>query len=349
MARPIRRKIDLIYLGFPAPRSFRVPSGTRGGSGAGDENGTVRGQVRTCVIFSRFVSRSAVRLGFLAISALIGAAGCGLLIDGDYGAATLATAEAGVCLTQCPEGACGKIDDQCSGTLSCKPCVVACTPKTCPDIGTECGVVDDGCGHALDCGKCTQANAACTAGKCECKPKSCTDQGANCGTIGDGCGGAYTCGTCAAPTPYCGGAGLNKCGSTQCVPKTCLQLGLNCGTISDGCGTLLDCGTCAAPAVCGGGGSANVCSCVPKTCAQLGKNCGTVDNCGEPLSCGTCTNPYQTCGGNGTPNVCGCKPKPQAQACVGRCIFAPDGCGGNINCPFFCSIGSCNQATGTCT
>ena len=72
-------------------------------------------------------------------------------------------------------------------------------------------------------------------------------------------------------------------------------------------------------------------ACVPKTCAQLGKNCGTVDNCGEPLSCGTCTNPYQTCGGNGTPNVCGCKPKPQAQACVGRCIFAPDGCGGNIN------------------
>jgi len=206
---------------------------------------------------------------------------------------------------------CGMNSDGCGNIISCGTCSspetcgggggfsvcgmptmspdagMACTPKTCAQLGFDCGMNSDGCGNTLSCGTCT-APAFCGGGGFS-----------MCGTMGVG-GDAATC-----------------------VPKTCLQLGFNCGPAGDGCGNMLSCGTCMSPDTCGGGGP-GLCGnptpdgggvCTPKTCAQLGFTCGPAgDGCGNMLDCGTCQLP-NTCGGGGTPRVCG-NPTP----CTGLCL-----------------------------
>ena len=77
---------------------------------------------------------------------------------------------------------CGTAGDGCGGSLSCGTCTspqycggggfdtcggstaaadggaVACTPKTCNELGFNCGPAGDGCGGSLDCGTCTGTN-----------------------------------------------------------------------------------------------------------------------------------------------------------------------------------------------
>ena len=74
---------------------------------------------------------------------------------------------------------CGVAGDGCGGTLNCGSCAnpqycggggfnqcggnngftadggVACTPKTCAQLGYTCGITGDGCGGSLSCGSCT--------------------------------------------------------------------------------------------------------------------------------------------------------------------------------------------------
>ena len=124
---------------------------------------------------------------------------------------------------------------------------IACSPKSCADLGYDCGQANDGCGNVLDCG----GAAACTG------------------------------------VEYCGGGGFNKCGGNfvtspdggaTCTPATCTSLGYNCGSAGDGCGGAIGpCGTCTSPLVCGAGKS-NVCgSNVPCTglCTQQAACTGT--------------------------------------------------------------------------
>ena len=152
---------------------------------------------------------------------------------------------------------------------------------------------------------------------------------------------------------------INIGDASGCTPKTCPGLGFNCGQNSDGCGGVLDCGTCQTGQVCGGGGfslcgnpgnlmtdgsagdgaAANVC--VASTCTSLAYSCGkNGDGCGGILDCGTCTAP-EVCGGAGF-SRCG-SPVAAGDASTGcvptncttlgyDCGFAPDGCGGVLQC-----------------
>jgi hypothetical protein len=289
---------------------------------------------------------------------------------------------------------CGPIGDGCGGSLNCGSCAapficggagtpsvcgnpyvgdggLACTPRTCADVGANCGPVGDGCGGLLDCGACSApyicggggtpsvcGNPYVGDGGAACTPRTCADIGANCGSVGDGCGALLDCGTCSAPF-ICGGGGTaSRCGNPYandagvvCTPKTCASAGANCGLIGDGCGGSLDCGTCLSPYICGGAGTPSVCGnpfasdagvvCTPRTCASVGANCGPVgDGCGGLLDCGTCASPY-LCGGGGKANVCGnpyandagvvCTPKTCASTSA-NCGWIGDGCGGSVNC-----------------
>ncbi len=158
---------------------------------------------------------------------------------------------------------CGPNADGCGKTLDCGTCTapdkcgvggfskcgnpliaadggIACTPKSCADLGYDCGQAGDGCGNVIDCG----GVGACTG------------------------------------VAYCGGGGFSQCGGNfvtaadggaTCMPATCTSLGYNCGAAGDGCGgTVGPCGTCTSPLVCGAG-KPNVCgSNVPCTglCTQ---------------------------------------------------------------------------------
>jgi hypothetical protein len=195
---------------------------------------------------------------------------------------------------------CGVAGDGCGGILSCGSCTnptycggggynkcggdngltpdgsVACTPKTCAQLGYTCGVTGDGCGGSLNCGSCTNPQYCGGGGfnQCggndglnpdggvACTPTTCAALGYNCGVAADGCGGLLNCGSCTNPQ-FCGGAGYDKCGGNDgltpdggvaCTPKTCAQLNYTCGAAGDGCGNLLNCGTCTSPQYCGGGG-----------------------------------------------------------------------------------------------
>jgi hypothetical protein len=195
---------------------------------------------------------------------------------------------------------CGVAGDGCGGTLSCGSCAnpqycggggynkcggnngltadggVACTPKTCAQLGYTCGISGDGCGGSLSCGSCTNpqycggggfnqcgGNDGLTPdGGVACTPTTCAALGYNCGQAADGCGGLLNCGSCTNPQ-YCGGAGYDQCGGNNgltpdggvaCIPKTCAQLNYTCGAAGDGCGNLINCGTCTSPQYCGGGG-----------------------------------------------------------------------------------------------
>ena len=158
-----------------------------------------------------------------------------------------------------------------------------------------------------------------------------------------------------------------------CVPRTCADYPQGtCGAQSDRCGGLtavclmVDGGLCPPGQSCGFGGP-DLCgtldsgpsdACVPRTCADYPQGtCGAQsDGCGGLTAVclvvdgGACP-PGQFCGGGG-PNLCGA-PNPvscPAFGCVpatcaterAECGFAPDGCGGLLDC------GACPGAE-TCT
>jgi hypothetical protein len=195
---------------------------------------------------------------------------------------------------------CGVAGNGCGGTLNCGSCTdptycggggynkcggnngltadgsVACTRKTCAQLGYTCGITGDGCGGSLSCGSCSNpqycggggfnqcgGNNGLTAdGGVACTPTTCLALGYNCGQAADGCGGLLNCGSCSNPQ-FCGGAGYDQCGGNNgltadggvsCTPKTCAQLNYTCGAAGDGCGNLINCGTCTSPQYCGGGG-----------------------------------------------------------------------------------------------
>ena len=204
---------------------------------------------------------------------------------------------------------CGVAGNGCGGTVSCGSCTdpqycggggynkcggnngltadgsVACTPKTCGQLGYTCGITGDGCGASLNCGSCTN-------------PQYC------------GGGGFNLCG---------GNNGFTPDGGVACTPSTCATLGYNCGQAADGCGGLLNCGSCSNPEFCGGAAGYMTTSAAattasrptdgvvparPATCAQLSYTCGAAgDGCGNLINCGTCTSP-QYCGGGGY-DLCG--------------------------------------------
>jgi hypothetical protein len=195
---------------------------------------------------------------------------------------------------------CGVGGDGCGGTISCGSCTnpqycggggynkcggnngltadggVACTPKTCAQLGYTCGVSGDGCGGSIMCGSCTNPlycggggfnkcggnNGLTPDGGVACTPTTCAALGYNCGQAADGCGGLLNCGSCTNPE-FCGGGGYDTCGGNDgltpdggvaCTAKTCASLGYTCGASGDGCGGVINCGTCTAPQFCGGGG-----------------------------------------------------------------------------------------------
>jgi hypothetical protein len=189
----------------------------------------------------------------------------------------------------------------------------ACQAATCTPPGANyCGKIGDNCGGTIDCGSCT-GDATCENGICiggpSCAPLSCSPpNGKFCGDIGDGCGRALPCGTC---------DGGQACKGSLCVPNNCVPLtcdtkgGRLCGQLGDGCGGMLDCGNCPSGGTCGGRGVANLCapanctpiaSCHPTNgpvyCGQIGDGCGGVLNCTDPCPNGG------ACGGDGIASVC---------------------------------------------
>src|SRR2546423_1495030 len=78
---------------------------------------------------------------------------------------------------------------------------VACTPKTCAQIGATCGAISDGCGHDLDCGTCSPI-AVCSSNNCVCAlpcSASCVDKQSDPGNCG-GCGNVCASGNCSGGT-----------------------------------------------------------------------------------------------------------------------------------------------------
>jgi hypothetical protein len=178
------------------------------------------------------------------------------------------------------------------------------------------------------------------------------------------------CGTCS-PPQFCGGGGVNKCGDNAgnvcagsgCRPLTsCQPLGDECGSAGDGCGGLLDCGSCPFSEECSTNQKclwpADAGPCAPATCQSLGYDCGSAsDGCGQWLECGTCP-VSQFCGGGGFRRCGGtCSPLDTCQvtcssadggSCYGSsciasgyaCGYAPNGCGGLLDC------GACGEDAG---
>lgn len=108
---------------------------------------------------------------------------------------------------------------------------VACTPKTCTDVGANCGPVSDGCGNLIDCGTCDAAvgetcggaGVPSVCGKA-CKPATACPAGLNCGPIADGCGGIISCGGACPGDQTCGGSGsANVCGTNTTCTGLCPQ------------------------------------------------------------------------------------------------------------------------------
>jgi hypothetical protein len=216
------------------------------------------------------------------------------------------TPDGGACtrITCNPKGGqyCGKIGDNCNGTIECGDCPsnqtcerglcvggTDCVASSCqPANGRYCGQVGDGCGHALACGDCP-AGQACTSGigtvAGACTRLVCSAGGVRyCGTIGDGCGGALTCGDCPAGST-CGGSIPGVCAADNCMPITCTLAGGGqyCGRIGNGCGGVLECpATCPGGAACGSGGVPGACPGLPTGGGCTGIACN-IDKCaGRP-------------------------------------------------------------------
>jgi hypothetical protein len=133
---------------------------------------------------------------------------------------------AGGCLTMCPTGQCGLINDNCGSKLDCTN---NCT------MGTTCGGGGQG-------------------GLCGC-PTETFCLGRNCGTIPNGCGGIALCGTSCASGQTCGGGGANICGPNSCTPMKTVNCPSppSCGYVSDGCSGVVIC-KCPANKTCGANG-----------------------------------------------------------------------------------------------
>jgi hypothetical protein len=183
-------------------------------------------------------------------------------------------------------GRCGRLADECGGTIEC-PC--ACTPKACADF-TGCGTFDDGCGEMIECG--CEAPETCGGagqdGVCGCVARSCDELDLDCGLASDGCRGEIACGPCTWPE-WCGGAGTdNICGR----PAACISASAVCGYL----GTIF-CGDCEGGEMCG---------------AQLPNQCGRPASClAEGIECGfSSATRGLFCGGCGYGEMC------ESGACV---------------------------------
>lgn len=183
-----------------------------------------------------------------------------------------------------------------------------------------------------------------------CRPLTCaalaTGGAAVCHTNDDGCGGTLDCGECQGTTRSCvrGEDGVGRClhrGEFEgCEPKTADEVcgaGV-CGHISDGCAGTVHCGGCGEGEHCTAG-TCGANECVPPSPETLcaGK-CGSVsDGCGGVLHCseqngGTSCSFFDYCGFGGVPNECGCTPNSRCDELGYECGFAPDGCGGSLDC-----------------
>ncbi len=279
----------------------------------------------------------------------------------------------GVCLSQCPDGACLNIKGTRATclTVSNSPSLTSACLITCEPDRTN-----TGCPASLNCVRTNpndpSAISVCMPPESACAPASCSSAGAECGAIDSGCGGTVQCGSCGAGE-VCSD---NIC---ECVPETCASLSASCGSTPDGCGGTLDCGTCGAGEVCNASNACEcqptnscaqagaqcgtidtgcsiedcgmcptgeacqadqTCTCTPKTCADLGATCGSVDDgCGTTLDCGTCTGTNEVCSAN---NSCVCQPTTSCASAGVTCgTIADDGCGNMLNCDLCPGFESC--------
>lgn len=183
-----------------------------------------------------------------------------------------------------------------------------------------------------------------------CRPLTCAELsrlGAPaCDLNDDGCGGTIDCSTCEGITRVCvrDDYGIGRClhrGEVDgCQPRSREEAcgAGTCGHVSDGCAGTIDCGGCGSGEHCSAG-TCGPTECIPQAAEVLcaGK-CGTLsDGCGGKIECseangGTSCSFFDYCGFGGVPNECGCTPNSRCDELGYECGFAPDGCGGSLDC-----------------
>lgn len=259
----------------------------------------------------------------------------------------------------CPTGACGaQLDSRCGLAQDCGDCpsgqycgsetpnqcsAVACTPKTCAELGQTSGVHAT-CGILVDCdlppvcGGCG-ADQVCTKTGC-CTPFA-HPEGV-CGSLEDGCGQVVEV-SCPEGTAL-------TCEDHECCEPTdaCKKAGAACG-LNPACGTFIDCdGECPDGATCGWDNAQTrrrhvcggcVAQCPPEAQADCGTNVGL--GCDDQLvQCpGQCPNGEQCVVRTGAFQCC----RPQCPATPANCGANDDGCDGVIQCP-----GPCQGSGETC-
>ncbi|AWV88442.1 RCC1 domain-containing protein [Bradymonas sediminis] len=277
-------------------------------------------------------------------------------------------------------GSTGDTGDAGDAEEDVEECVGETDAELCDASAATCGelVVTDSCGverTVESCGECNAPDScgALEANLCGCAPQTddelCAENSAVCGelVVTDRCNIERTvasCGECAG-VESCGELAANQCG---CEPQTdaelCAENSAVCGelVVTDRCGverTVSSCGDCVAPDQCGDI-APNQCGCalptVAELCAENNLECGetqVVDKCGADriLDCGeeslVCTTPFDTCGGGGDDNICGCTPTTCEESGT-LCGQIDDGCGGTLDCNYFCVEGLSLGANHAC-
>lgn len=264
----------------------------------------------------------------------------------------------------CETGLCGaRIDSRCGLAQDCGDCPegqycgsetpnqcspVACTPKTCAELGQTSGVHAT-CGILVDCNPPPVCNGCrddqvCTPSGC-CTPF--THPVDACGSLDDGCGHVVEVSCSDGAELVCQG---NEC----CEPRdVCREEGAVCG-LNAACGSYVDCkGACPGDATCeyDENSKRHVCgTCVAQCPSEAQATCGV--NVGRGCEDQNVQCPGQ-CPGEETCVVRG----GSFQCCVPECPPTPtncgandDGCDGVVQCPGPCANpGETCRNTGTGT
>ncbi|MFN8589876.1 MAG: pentapeptide repeat-containing protein [Thermomicrobiales bacterium] len=247
----------------------------------------------------------------------------------------------------CPHGCCAA-DGSCqpgttspvcgTGGVACRACsagqgcieqqCIACTPKTCQELGNVCGPYPDGCGGTLQCGLCPAGDTpVCNKGVCASCPATCSETCNQCNNLVSGetlCGSVsvINCQSSCSSDADCSGTQYPTCAASWTERAT-------------GVTTMFGdyCQTPGVPGVC-----VSVVPCCVGNCT--GKICGSdgcIGSCGD---CGQC----QLCQNNGT--VCVSVGEPCGDKC---CVDGAVCCGGSC-CPSgqSCCNGVCCESGATC-